>query len=242
MRRSRSSPPKPRAYAWCCTASRCQTSWSSASSADTRSPSPATSPIRAPAPCAAPPSRCQRIACSWRPTPRTSARSPCESTQTSPRSSATRSTCWPSSAAPRRTSSAPRWTPMRRASSAGDARVERVPQQPSLRRMRRFHVRPDRDLGQNFLIDSNILGVIERAAELGAEDVVLEIGGGLGVLSEHLAERCAHVHVIEVDTRLADALRDATDRFSNVTLHFEDAMRADLALLRPVPTKVVANL
>jgi len=120
--------------------------------------------------------------------------------------------------------------------------VERVPQQPSLRRMRRFHVRPDRDLGQNFLIDSNILGVIERAAELGAEDVVLEIGGGLGVLSEHLAERSAHVHVIEVDTRLADALRDATDRFSNVTLHFEDAMRADLALLRPVPTKVVANL
>jgi len=53
--------------------------------------------------------------------------------------------------------------------------------------MRRFEIRPDRDLGQNFLIDSNILGVIERAAELGPEDVVLEIGGGLGVLSEHLA-------------------------------------------------------
>ena len=105
--------------------------------------------------------------------------------------------------------------------------VERVPQQPSLRRMRRFDVRPDRDLGQNFLIDSNILGVIERAAELAAEDVVLEIGGGLGVLSEHLAERCAHLHVIELDTRLGDALRDATERFANVTLHFEDAMRAD---------------
>ncbi len=54
--------------------------------------------------------------------------------------------------------------------------------------MRAFGVRPDRDLGQNFLIDSNILGVIERAAELGGEDVVLEIGGGLGVLSEHLAD------------------------------------------------------
>ena len=108
--------------------------------------------------------------------------------------------------------------------------------------MRRFDVRPDRDLGQNFLIDSNILGVIERAAELAAEDVVLEIGGGLGVLSEHLAERCAHLHVVEVDTRLADALRDATERFANVTLHFQDAMRADLQLLRPAPTKVVANL
>ena len=120
--------------------------------------------------------------------------------------------------------------------------MRRVPHQPSLRRMRRFDVRPNRDLGQNFLIDSNILGVIERTAELAAEDVVLEIGGGLGVLSEHLAERCAHLHVIELDTRLGDALRDATERFANVTLHFEDAMRADLLLLRPAPTKVVANL
>ena len=79
-----------------------------------------------------------------------------------------------------------------------------APAQPSLRRMRRFGVRPDRDLGQNFLIDSNILGVIERAAELAPEDVVLEIGGGLGVLSEHLAERVAHVHVVEVDERLRE--------------------------------------
>ena len=59
--------------------------------------------------------------------------------------------------------------------------------QPSLRRMRRFGVRPDRELGQNFLIDSNILGVIGRAAELAPQDVVLEVGGGLGVLSEYLA-------------------------------------------------------
>src|SRR5690349_22706939 len=71
------------------------------------------------------------------------------------------------------------------------------PSQASLRRMRRFGVKPDRELGQNFLIDSNILGVIERAAELAGEDVVLEIGGGLGVLSEHLASRAAHVHVVE---------------------------------------------
>ena len=72
-------------------------------------------------------------------------------------------------------------------------------------------MRPDRELGQNFLIDSNILGVIERAAELAREDVVLEIGGGLGVLSEHLAERVAHVHVVEIDERLREALCDATD-------------------------------
>ena len=72
-------------------------------------------------------------------------------------------------------------------------------------------MRPNRDLGQNFLVDSNILGVIERAAELGPDDVVLEIGGGLGVLSEHLARACAHVHVVEVDRALEPALRDALD-------------------------------
>jgi serine acetyltransferase len=64
-----------------------------------------------------------------------------------------------------------------------------APRQASLRRLDQFDIRPRRDLGQNFLIDSNILGVIERAAELGPADVVLEVGGGLGVLSEHLAAR-----------------------------------------------------
>jgi len=116
------------------------------------------------------------------------------------------------------------------------------PTQPSLRRMRKFDVRPDRDLGQNFLIDSNILGVIERAAEVGAEDVVLEIGGGLGVLSEHLAERARHVHVVEIDERLRPALLDATEGHANVSVHWEDVMRMDLAALAPAPTKVVANL
>jgi 16S rRNA (adenine1518-N6/adenine1519-N6)-dimethyltransferase len=116
------------------------------------------------------------------------------------------------------------------------------PVQPSLRRMRRFGVRPDRELGQNFLIDSNILGVIGRAAALAPEDVVLEVGGGLGVLSEYLAEHAAHVHVIEIDERLRDALGDATDAHANVTVHWADAMTIDLTALEPAPDKVVANL
>jgi 16S rRNA (adenine1518-N6/adenine1519-N6)-dimethyltransferase len=116
------------------------------------------------------------------------------------------------------------------------------PSQPSLRRMRAFGVRPDRDLGQNFLIDSNILGVIGRAAELSREDVVLEIGGGVGVLSEYLAQRSAHVHVVEIDERLREALCDATDPYANVTVHWADVMAVDLAALDPAPDKVVANL
>ncbi len=114
--------------------------------------------------------------------------------------------------------------------------------QPSLRRMRDFGIRPKRDLGQNFLIDSNILGVIAREAQLGPGDVVLEIGGGLGVLSEYLAPRVAHVHVVELDRALDAALHDAIDPFANVTLHVADAMKLDLRALDPAPTKVVANL
>jgi len=116
------------------------------------------------------------------------------------------------------------------------------PSQPSLRRMREFGVRPKRELGQNFLIDSNMLGVIARAADLEADDVVLEIGGGLGVLTEHLAPLVAHVHVVELDRGLEPALRDAIGPFHNVTLHVADAMRMDLRALSPAPTKVVANL
>jgi len=108
--------------------------------------------------------------------------------------------------------------------------------------MKAFGIRPNRDLGQNFLIDSNLLEVISRAAELGGDDVVLEVGGGLGVLSEHLAERARHVHVVELDRGLEEALRDATDPHANVTLHLADAVKLDLSALDPAPTKVVANL
>ena len=108
--------------------------------------------------------------------------------------------------------------------------------------MREFGIRPNRDLGQNFLVDSNILDVIGRAAELTEDDVVLEVGGGLGVLSEYLAERTRHVHVVELDRGLEPALRDALDPHPNTTLHMGDAVKLDLTTLDPPPGKVVANL
>ena len=61
---------------------------------------------------------------------------------------------------------------------------------------------PKRDLGQNFLIDENILGVIGRLAELGQDDVALEIGPGQGALTAYLADRVADVHAVELDRRL----------------------------------------
>src|SRR3954465_9590999 len=117
------------------------------------------------------------------------------------------------------------------------------PKQASLRRMREFGVRPNRELGQNFLIDDNILAVIGRAAELDPGDVVLEVGGGLGVLSEYLAPRVAHLHVVEVDRTLAPALEDALAPFGErATLRVADAVRLDFGELDPPPVKVVANL
>jgi 16S rRNA (adenine1518-N6/adenine1519-N6)-dimethyltransferase len=97
-------------------------------------------------------------------------------------------------------------------------------------------------LGQNFLVDRNILDVIERLAALGSDDVVLEIGGGQGVLSERLASLVAHVHVVELDRRLEPSLRGVLADFSNVTLWMEDAVSLGLAALDPAPTAVVANL
>jgi 16S rRNA (adenine1518-N6/adenine1519-N6)-dimethyltransferase len=116
------------------------------------------------------------------------------------------------------------------------------PRQASLRRLRQFGIRPNRELGQNFLVDDNILRVVGDAAELEPADVVLEVGGGLGVLSEYLAPRVAHVHVVEVDRALEPALRDALAPFENTSLHLADAVKLELASLDPAPDKVVANL
>jgi 16S rRNA (adenine1518-N6/adenine1519-N6)-dimethyltransferase len=120
--------------------------------------------------------------------------------------------------------------------------VTEEPRQASLRRLRRHGIRPRRELGQNFLIDDNIVRVIGNAAELSPDDVVLEVGGGLGVLSEYLAPRVGHLHVVEVDRSLEPALREALEPSSNFTLHVADAVRMDLSALEPGPDKVVANL
>jgi 16S rRNA (adenine1518-N6/adenine1519-N6)-dimethyltransferase len=103
-------------------------------------------------------------------------------------------------------------------------------------------VTPRKDLGQHFLVDENVLRVIERLAKLEGDDVVLEIGPGLGVLTRFLADRVGHVHAIELDQGLEPALREALGARANVSLHFADALRFDYAQLDPVPRKLVANL
>jgi 16S rRNA (adenine1518-N6/adenine1519-N6)-dimethyltransferase len=102
--------------------------------------------------------------------------------------------------------------------------------------------RSARRLGQNFLADSNLLDAIVREAALSADDVVLEVGGGGGALTERLAPEVARVCVIEVDERLRADLEPLAEAAGNVDLMWGDAMRVDLAGLEPSPTKMVANL
>jgi 16S rRNA (adenine1518-N6/adenine1519-N6)-dimethyltransferase len=97
-------------------------------------------------------------------------------------------------------------------------------------------------LGQHFLADRNVLDVIERLAEVTGEDVVLEVGGGLGALSERLAAEAGSLHVVEIDARLAGELETALRQFDRAQLHLADATELDLSALKPAPTKVVANL
>lgn len=109
-------------------------------------------------------------------------------------------------------------------------------------RLRRSGITPDRGFGQNFLIDPNILGVIEKMAALGRDDIVLEVGPGLGVLTGRLLERCGLVHCVEVDKRLADLLKEEFGSNPRFRLHTGDAVRMDLGGLAPPPDKFVSNL
>ncbi|HEX3392630.1 MAG TPA: 16S rRNA (adenine(1518)-N(6)/adenine(1519)-N(6))-dimethyltransferase RsmA [Solirubrobacteraceae bacterium] len=102
--------------------------------------------------------------------------------------------------------------------------------------------RPAKDLGQNFLVDPNILDVIGREADLSGEDVVLEVGAGEGMLSGYLAPRVRWLHVVEIDERLRERLTASVGALANVSVLWEDAMKLDLSELEPPPTKLVANL
>jgi 16S rRNA (adenine1518-N6/adenine1519-N6)-dimethyltransferase len=102
--------------------------------------------------------------------------------------------------------------------------------------------RAKKELGQHFLVDENLLGVIGRLAHLEQDDLVLEIGPGLGVLTTFLADRVQQVYAVELDKSLGPQLVERIAGRPNVELRFGDALQLDLRETAPGATKLVANL
>ena len=101
--------------------------------------------------------------------------------------------------------------------------------------------------GQNFLIDTHVLDKIIAAAEIGPDDFVLEIGPGIGTMTQYLAEAAREVTAVEIDRNLIPILDDTLSAYSNVTVINEDILKVDIAALAREknggkPIKVVANL
>ena len=126
---------------------------------------------------------------------------------------------------------------------------ETSPSTVELRRaLRDLGLRPKKSLGQHFLVNVNVLQSILEASDLSIQDIVVEIGPGLGVLTKEIARRVRQVVAVEVDGRLASALREVLDPFSNVSVVHADILQTDPAILlsrvggHPPAYKVIADI
>ena len=113
--------------------------------------------------------------------------------------------------------------------------------------LQKYHFNFQKKFGQNFLIDPNVLERIMDAAEITGEDCVLEIGPGIGTMTQYLCERARHVISVEIDKNLIPMLEDTLAAYDNKTIINEDILKVDMNRLAEVynggkPMKVVANL
>ena len=110
----------------------------------------------------------------------------------------------------------------------------------------KYGVSPQRQAGQNFLIDKNVLNKIVKMAELKKDDIILEIGAGFGVLTQELAKRVKKVIAVELDKRLIEALKEKFEKFKNVEIIHEDILKIQFASgrikLQNKKYKIVANV
>lgn len=109
--------------------------------------------------------------------------------------------------------------------------------------LNRFKLRADKKLGQNFLIDENVVHQIVAAAELSEADTVLEVGPGIGTLTQGLAESKARVVAVELDTRLLPVLATTLNGYDNVRVVHGDILKVNIMEEVGAPSfKVCANL
>ena len=107
--------------------------------------------------------------------------------------------------------------------------------------LKKYGLDADKRFGQNFLVDANVLTKIVSVAEIDKNDLVVEIGPGLGVLSYELAKRAAFLKMIELDKRLLEVLRENLAEFANFEIVNQDALEYDYGQL-PQKSLLVANL
>lgn len=113
--------------------------------------------------------------------------------------------------------------------------------------LKKYNFNFQKRFGQNFLIDSHILEKIISAAEITKEDCILEIGPGIGTMTQYLAESAGEVIAVEIDKSLIPILEDTLSGYDNVTIINQDILKVDIAKLvleknNGKPIKVVANL
>lgn len=113
--------------------------------------------------------------------------------------------------------------------------------------LQKYNFRFQKKYGQNFLIDSHVLERIIQSSEIGRDDFVLEIGPGIGTMTQYLCESAGHVMAVEIDRNLIPVLQDTLSDYDNVSIVNEDILKMNLADIAQKynegnPIKVVANL
>ena len=113
--------------------------------------------------------------------------------------------------------------------------------------LQKYNFSFQKKFGQNFLIDTHVLDKIIRAAGITKDDMVLEIGPGIGTMTQYLAEAASKVTAVEIDKNLIPILEDTLSEYDNVTIINEDVLKLDIRRLADEenqgrPIKVVANL
>ena len=113
--------------------------------------------------------------------------------------------------------------------------------------LQKYNFNFQKKFGQNFLIDTHVLEKIMDSAKITKEDCVLEIGPGIGTMTQYLAERAGHVIVVEIDKNLIPILEDTLAEYDNITIINNDILKVDMKELAEKynggkPIKVVANL
>ena len=119
--------------------------------------------------------------------------------------------------------------------------------QKTIEVIKKYHFNFQKKFGQNFLIDAHVLNKIIASADITKDDCVLEIGPGIGTMTQYLAEAAGKVVAVEIDRNLIPILSETLADYENVTVINEDVLKLDIAKLADEynqgrPIKVVANL